>query len=146
MSLNTTDFRKNYNPRSLPDSILKEPKKPRVLLIEDDRTTRRMVRASVKEDCHLTIAGNANLGVSVYRNFQPDIVFMDIQLPDGNGHQLLQWIMSINPNAFVVMFSGMSDSNTLFRSVDAGAKGFISKPFNEQKMRFFIEQSTKHQQ
>lgn len=132
----------NYNPRPLPQNILKEPEKPRILLIEDDRTTRRMVRASVDEECSITAAGTAGLGINLYRRMHPDIVFLDIQLPDTDGHTVLEWIMKANPDAFVVMMSGCSDNDNVFKSIQIGAKGFIAKPFNENKMRFFIEQST----
>ncbi|MDB2683155.1 response regulator [Alphaproteobacteria bacterium] len=124
--------------------VFKEPEKPRVLVIEDDRTVRRMIRASVKEDCNLVVAGNANLGMSLFRNIQPHIIFLDIMLPDSNGHELLSAMMSANSDAFIVMMSGLSDNDNVFRAVETGAKGFISKPFNEDKMRFFIEKSVQH--
>lgn len=112
--------------------------RPKVLLIEDDRTIRRMVRAEISEYCDLSFAGNASLGVSLYKKTRPDIVFIDISLPDGSGHDLLQWVLKANRNAFAVMFSGHSDHGNIWRSIDSGAKGFVAKPFDANKMLFFI--------
>lgn len=110
----------------------------KVLLVEDDRSTRRMVAAQLREHCELLEAPDASQGITSYKAFQPDIVFMDIELPDGNGQSLLEWIMKNDPGAFVVMFSGHHDNNNVMRSIDTGAKGFIAKPFDVNKMLHFI--------
>lgn len=115
----------------------------RVLLIEDDRTTRRMVAKSLKDHCELYEAPDASQGISAYNAFDPDLVFMDIELPDGDGQQLLEWITHNDPGAFVVMFSGHSDNNHVMDSIDSGAKGFVSKPFDLEKMLYFIKMCPK---
>lgn len=114
--------------------------KPKVLLIEDDRSMRRLVRAEISEHCDLIAAGNASLGASLFKTEKPDLTLIDIGLDDGNGHDLLKWTLTINPSAFVVMFSGYDDTETIFRAVEGGAKGFITKPFDIGKMMFFINQ------
>ncbi len=127
----------------VPLEALYNDKKARVLLIEDDRSTRRMVAKSLREHCELIEAPDASQGISAYREFQPDIVFMDIELPDGDGQGLLSWITRNDPGAFVVMFSGHSDTNNVMQSIDAGAKGFVSKPFDLNKMLHFIKMCPK---
>ncbi len=134
---------KNYNPRRLPPDVLEDFQMPRILVIEDDRTMRRLIRSTLGDQCHLSLAANANLGVRLFRNIHPHIVFLDIVLPDGNGHNLLDWMMSVNPESFIVMMSGYSDNNNVFRAINRGAKGFISKPFDQDKMDFFIQESMK---
>ena len=110
----------------------------RVLLIEDDRSTRRMVAASLRDHCELIEAPDASQGISAYNAFEPDLVFMDIELPDGDGQKLLSWITHNDPGAFVVMFSGHYDTDNVMQSIDSGAKGFVSKPFDLNKMLHFI--------
>ncbi len=121
--------------------LFKEPEKPRVLIIEDDRSTRRIIRHTFKKDYNLLIAGNGSLGFHSFKNFMPDITFLDIELPDTDGHTLMQKMEKYNPNAFVVIVSGHSDNDNVYRSIENGAKGFIAKPFSEKKMRFFVQQS-----
>lgn len=116
--------------------------KPKVLLIEDDRTMRRMVRAQIGGHCDLLMARSASLGANLFKTERPDLAFIDIGLPDGNGHNLLQWMLQVNPDTFGVMFSGYSDTNNVWQSIEAGAKGFIAKPFDAGKMVFFIRQCT----
>lgn len=110
----------------------------RVLLIEDDRTTRRMVAGALKDHCDFIEAPTASQGISSYNAFKPDLVFMDIKLPDGDGAHLLDWIMRNDPGAFIVMFTGHFDSDSIMRSVEMGARGFISKPFDVHRMLHFI--------
>lgn len=115
-----------------------EDRQARVLLIEDDRTTRRFVASSLAGHCELIEAADASAGISSYNTFRPDIVLMDIELPDGNGQTLLNWITHNDPAAFIVMFSGHSDTDNVMESIESGAKGFISKPFDVSKMLHFI--------
>lgn len=118
-------------------------KTARVLLIDDDRTTRRLVTAELKDYCKLAEAPDASQGISLYNHLHPDIVFMDIELPDGSGNDLLKWMMQNDPGAFVVMFSGHNDAKTVKKSIDMGAQGFVSKPFDIQRMLHFIDQCPK---
>lgn len=114
--------------------------KPKVLLVEDDRTMRRMVRAEIGDHCELLMAGNAGLGATLFKSEKPDLSFLDIALPDGNGYGLLDWMLNVDPHAFTVMFSGHKSDNHIRQSIGAGAKGFVSKPFDVNKMLFFIKQ------
>lgn len=116
-----------------------EKKKKKVLLIEDDRTMRRIVRSKIGGECDLYEAGSGSTGLSTFRDLKPDLVFLDIGLPDGDGMNLLNWMLKTNPKTFVVMFSGHSNTNCVFKAIETGAKGFISKPFSMEKMMFFIE-------
>ena len=118
----------------------KTPKKPKALLIEDDRTTRRVIRSYMKDDCDLIVAGNMHTGANICNTLKPDIIFLDIELPDGSGHQFLEWAVQKNPDAFVVMMSGHCDNNNVMKAVESGARGFIAKPFDEKKMQFFLNE------
>lgn len=116
---------------------------PRVLLIDDDRTTRTLVAAALKGHCQLLEAPDASQGVSVYNARKPDLVLMDIELPDGNGNDLLEWMLRNDPGAFVVMLSGHSHTDNVLKSMENGAKGFIAKPFDLNKMLYFIKMCPK---
>ncbi|MCB1652182.1 MAG: response regulator [Alphaproteobacteria bacterium] len=138
MSNTTACIADTLSAQPRPLAEIGDDKTARVLLIEDDRTTRRMVAKSLKDHCELVEAASASQGISAYNAFQPDLVFMDIGLPDGDGQNLLSWITHNDPGAFVVMFSGHSDSDNIIRSIDSGARGFITKPFDLNKMLYFL--------
>ena len=115
----------------------------RALLVEDDRTLRRLVRANLEGMCQVIEAPDAGRALTSYKACQPDIVFMDIELPDGDGHDVMKRILRRDPGAFIVMFSGHSDTSHVMRAVDSGARGFIAKPFDLNKMFHFIKMCAK---
>ncbi|HOO82434.1 MAG TPA: response regulator [Alphaproteobacteria bacterium] len=88
----------------MPEPALKDqkPGAVRVLLVEDDPVTRWMVRSALKKECEFVTAQSANNAFGLYASYQPDVVFLDIDLPDGNGHDVLKWIMRNDPGACVV--------------------------------------------
>ncbi|MCA1928274.1 response regulator [Rheinheimera sp.] len=65
----------------------------------------------------------------------PNVVFLDIELPDSNGHELLSRIKALNPQCHVVIMSAHSTVENLKRSVEGGASGFMAKPFTPQKIQ-----------
>ncbi len=117
-----------------------EQEKAKVLLVEDDRTMRRMVRAEIGDHCDLILAEDASLGATLFKHERPDLSFIDINLPDSDGFSLLDWMFTFNPNAFTVMFSGHAEEKNIEKAIGLGAKGFVSKPFDVGKMMFFIRQ------
>lgn len=117
-------------------------KKPRVLLVEDDPVTRWMVRHSIKDTCDFLTAPCANRVFSLYASYEPDIVFLDIDLPDYNGLSVLQWIMHNDPGASVIMFSSNNSLDNMSYTLENGAKGFIAKPFLKTDLLACIHQHT----
>ena len=115
-----------------------------ILLIEDDRVTRRIVRRCLGEDYELLEANSANAGLSLFKETHPDIVLIDISLPDDDGHHLLEQILSVDPDTYGIMFSAHGDNNNVWQSIETGAKGYLTKPFDAEKMNFFIRKSRKN--
>ena len=110
----------------------------RVLLIDDDPVTRWMVRNSLKNECLFVTAPCANRAFSMYSSFQPNVVFLDIDLPDTNGREVLNWIMRNDPGMCVVMFSSNNNLENISGSLSDGASGFIAKPFLKEHLLHYI--------
>jgi CheY-like chemotaxis protein len=115
-----------------------------VMIVEDDLLTRRMVTGTFKDNYAIITAENAQDAVTNYFMHAPDIVFLDIGLPDVSGFDVLRQILRNDPNAYVVMFSGNSYLDNVAKAMSEGASGFISKPFKKYKMRHYIEESALH--
>lgn len=113
---------------------LAELQRTRVLLIEDDRTTRRMVMRSLGSYCEIIESFSAGCGIANFINFSPDIVFLDLELPDHDGHHVLEWIMYNDPGAYVVLFSANCDAKNVDRAMNNGAQGYVPKPFDTGSM------------
>lgn len=116
-----------------------DPDAKRVLLVEDDPVTRWMVRTAVKNDCDLMTAANARRAMVMYRNYKPDLVLLDINLPDMSGKEILSEIMDTDPGAFVVMFSSQDSMENITETMEDGARGFIAKPFRKERLLHYIE-------
>ena len=118
--------------------------KAKILLVEDDPIARRLVSKLFKEDYWLITAENAEDAVMQYILHAPDIVFLDIGLPDHDGFTVIQSILERDPEAYIVMFSGNSHANTICRSMNQGAKGFVQKPFRKERMEHYLEMCRKN--
>ncbi len=115
-----------------------------VMVVEDDPLTRRLVTGAFKEKYALITAANAEIAVANYLLYAPDIVFLDIGLPDVSGLEVLHRIMASDPDAYVVMFSGNSYLDNVTAALGIGASGFVAKPFKKEKMQHYIQDSALH--
>ena len=77
----------------------------------------------------------------IYVNKAPAVRFLDIGLPDIDGHTVLKKVFEIDPDAYVVMFSGNGDKENVMKAVKTGAKGFVGKPFTKDKLYQYIDKS-----
>ncbi|MFZ4125339.1 MAG: response regulator [Rickettsiales bacterium] len=117
-----------------------------MMVIEDDAFSRRLVEKVMKNVGTLTSLASAELAFDTYTRVAPDILFLDINLPDVTGHDLLEQIMRLDPHAYVVMLSGNADRSNITTSMQRGAKGFIAKPFTTEKLFQYLDRCPTIQQ
>ena len=105
---------------------------PRVFIIDDNEMTRGLLRVIIQGDKYEVVgdAGSAESAKQRLRSLQPDIVCLDVVMPDGDGLTLLQWISETLPRTAVLMVTASNDRSTVEQSLRNGAKGYIVKPFN----------------
>ena len=108
--------------------------KPLVMVIEDDLFTLRLVETALKSHYDVIAQADASVALSMYLHKAPHMVFLDINLPDVSGHELLEKIVALDPEAYVVMLSGNSDRVNIMRAMGAGARGFLGKPFTRDRL------------
>ncbi|AGX43394.1 chemotaxis protein CheY [Clostridium saccharobutylicum DSM 13864] len=107
------------------------------VLIVDDAAFMRVTLKSMLENNGFEVVGEAEngiIGVQKYVELNPDVVTMDITMPEMSGIDALKEMKKINPNVKVVMISAMGQDMLIRESVIAGAKSFIVKPFKEEFM------------
>ena len=85
-------------------------------------------------------AHNASSALMTFSLQQPDLVFLDIELPDGSGIELLKRFKQQKPDCFVVMVSGVSTLDNVKASIASGAASFIVKPFTADKILAVLKQ------
>ena len=103
----------------------------KVLIVDDAAFMRKMLGDILKKNGYEIIgeAQNGNEAVEKYKELQPDIVTMDITMPEKDGIEALIEIMTEFPNANIVMCSAMGQQSMVEKSLTSGAKDFIVKPF-----------------
>lgn len=107
------------------------------VLICDDAAFMRMMIKNVLVKGGYTVAGEAENGakaVEKYKEINPDLVLMDITMPEMDGIQALKEIKKIDSGAKVIMCSAMGQQAMVIESIQAGAKDFIVKPFQEDRV------------
>lgn len=112
---------------------------PQLMIIEDDVFTQRLVNNVLDKKYPLTGLKDANRALETYADLAPDLLFLDINLPGVTGHELLERIIRIDPEAYVVMLSGNADRDNITQAMTKGAKGFVGKPFNREKLLQYVE-------
>lgn len=79
-------------------------------------------------------ASNGREAIELYEQLQPDLVFMDITMPEMDGLEALKAIRAKDPNAKVVMCTAMGQKQIVLDAIQAGAKDFIVKPFQPDRI------------
>jgi len=105
------------------------------VLIVDDAAFMRMALKTILEKNGFEVvaeAENGAMGVKKYISCQPDLVTMDITMPEMDGIRALKEIKAIDPNAKVVMISALGQEPHIKEAIKLGAKYFIVKPFKEE--------------
>jgi len=110
----------------------------RILLADDHKLIRGGLRLLVEQQPDLTVVGEANDGretVSLAKSLKPDVVVMDIGMPNLNGIEAALQITEANPEISIVMLSMHSDESYVLRALKAGAKGYLLKDSAESDSR-----------
>jgi len=107
------------------------------ILICDDAAFMRMMIKDILTKNGYNIVGEAENGakaVEKYAELKPDLVLMDITMPDMDGIQALKKIKEIDPNANIIMCSAMGQQAMVIEAIQSGAKDFIVKPFQAERV------------
>lgn len=105
----------------------------KVLIVDDAAFMRYMIKSTVVNNGY-EVVGEAKNGleaIKMYTGLKPDIVTMDITMPDMTGIEALKEIIKIDPSAKVIMVSAMGQEAMVKEAIISGAKNFIVKPYTE---------------
>lgn len=107
------------------------------ILICDDAAFMRMMIKDILTKNGYNVAGEAENGLKAiekYNETNPDLVLMDITMPEMDGIQALKKIRETDPNATVIMCSAMGQQAMVIEAIQSGAKDFIVKPFQAERV------------
>ncbi len=107
------------------------------VLIVDDAAFMRMMIKDILEKNGFEVVGEANNGikaVEIYKKEKPDVVTMDITMPDMDGIEAVKEIRAFDPGAKIIMCSAMGQQTMVMDAIRAGARDFIVKPFQPDRV------------
>lgn len=108
----------------------------KILLVDDAAFMRMMLKDTLKKNGYENIieAADGEIAVQQFKQEKPDLVIMDITMPNKNGLEALKEIKALDPNANVVMCSAMGQESMVVDAIKSGAKDFIVKPFKGDRV------------
>ncbi|MCE5287197.1 MAG: response regulator [Pelosinus sp.] len=113
--------------------------KKRVLICDDSLLVRKKLRDSLEEmNCEVCEATNGKVAVDVFKEKQPDVVFMDIVMPEADGLEALKNIKEYDADARIIMLSSTGTSAKLIQALKGGAVDFIQKPYTVEQIEKVI--------
>ncbi len=108
----------------------------KILIVDDSAISRKRLR-TILETANHEIIGEGSDGVIALQKFEelsPDLVTMDITMPNVDGLTVLKEIITVDPLARVVMITALGKGSTILEALNAGARNYITKPFAEDQV------------
>lgn len=108
----------------------------KILIVDDAAFMRMMIKDILTKNGYEVIgeAANGIQAVELYKAHQPDLVTMDITMPEMDGIEAVKQIKAVNPGAKVIMCSAMGQQSMVMDAIKAGASDFIVKPFQADRV------------
>ena len=117
-----------------------------ILVADDDATTRRVLRLLLHESGHRVVAEapDGEKAIELCDAHRPHLAFLDIDMPGVDGHEAARRIRAAHPKTGMIMVSAVPTRENVQSALDAGACGFVVKPFNALKVEEAIRNWLKH--
>ncbi|MCG8402607.1 MAG: response regulator [Firmicutes bacterium] len=108
----------------------------RILIVDDATFMRMMIKNIVSKNGYEVVgeAENGSEAIKLYSEYKPDLVTMDITMPEMDGIESVKAIKQMDPNARIIMCSAMGQQSMVMEAIQAGAMDFIVKPFKQDRI------------
>jgi two-component system chemotaxis response regulator CheY len=120
--------------------------KKKVLIVDDAAFIRKRIKKVVEKIEYADVIGEAANGgdaINLYKELKPDLVTMDLIMPDVDGVKAIEEIMKFDKNAKIVVVSALGQELTITDALGKGAKEYIKKPFKEEDIYRTLERFLK---
>ena len=117
------------------------------ILLADDLSFMRMIQKEILSEKGYNIVGEASDGIEAvekYKKLRPDVVILDITMPNMNGLEAMKKILEFDPDAKIIICSALGQQKLIVEAIKAGVKDFIVKPFKPERMFSAIEKAIKN--
>jgi len=117
----------------------------KIIIVHEEITIRKKLRQCIELEGHKVIGESVN-GIQAYNNYlalEPDVIFLNIDMPIYNGQETLEKILAYNSKAFCVILSQNGDNKRVFDLLESGAKHFLNIPFDRHKVSRLLDDISK---
>ena len=108
----------------------------KLMIVDDSNIIRRKIERSTEVE-NLEVVGTASNGVEAlekFRELRPDVVTMDLTMPEMGGIECVERMVDMDPDVIILVVSALSDKATAIEALKKGANGFLCKPFSEEEL------------
>lgn len=116
------------------------------ILLADDLAFMRMVQKEILKEKGYDIIGEASDGLEAVEKYQrqvPDVIILDITMPNMNGLEAMRKIFEFDPSARIIICSALGQQQLIVEAIKAGVKDFIVKPFKPERILSSLEKALK---
>lgn len=108
----------------------------KIMIVDDSTIVRNVIERYLKitEDEVVAHASNGVEAIELFKTHMPDIVTLDITMPEMDGLTAMQEMLAINPNSKIIMISALSAKDTVVKAINLGAAGYLIKPIEAGKL------------
>jgi two-component system chemotaxis response regulator CheY len=108
----------------------------KLMIVDDSNVMRRRIERSQQID-RLEVVGLASNGldaIELFRKTDPDVVTMDITMPQMDGIECVERLVGMKPHVLILVVSALADKATAVEAMEKGANGFLNKPFTDRQL------------
>lgn len=116
--------------------------KLRILITDDAQFTRNMLKKIIDKTDYSEVvgeAGNGNEAIALYKKLKPDLVTMDLVMPEKGGIETIEELIKLDKNATIIVVSALGQEALVLEAAKKGAKDFIQKPFKQEQVLEVME-------
>ncbi len=116
--------------------------KKRIMLVDDSAFSRNMLKKVMCKNEHIEVcieATNGNEAIKLYKTAKPDLVTMDLVMPEKGGIETIEELVKMDPTARIVVVSALGQEALVLEATKKGAKDFIQKPFKDNQILDVID-------
>jgi len=120
----------------------KSDKKKKILVVDDAKFIRTRIKNIVEKMDFAEVIGEASNGdeaFNKYKELKPDLVTMDLVMPNSDGIKAIEKIMAFDKHAKIVVISAIGQEMSILEATEKGAKDFINKPFKDEEILKTLE-------
>jgi two-component system chemotaxis response regulator CheY len=118
-------------------------KDPLLMFVDSDKNYKYIITSLMLRERKYIFAHNGVQALKKYEEEKPDIIFMEVDLPDINGQELLQKFKQDNPSIFVVMVTSNTRADVVMNLIKLGVNGYVQKPLTRERLNAYIAKYNK---